>query len=357
MSDLPEWAEIVPKAENRGALESLDARRARVRGRDRAPLLSVKVANETFVVASESVVGIERTDRLQRNPASGEVAGWLLGTEEDVPVVSLAARLGLASGSKLGSGAILRLGGGVSATEGRRAYGILVDGLERSTFGSEHRRSIPSALGGLGSYFRAAWINDGRLELELDLERVATLDGSDLAASGVGEFAAVDDLPPLWAAAGATRGVVFAAHGGVSPERFALAASQVLEVSGDLNLRAVPGAILPLLGLVAWRDRAVPVFDLGTPREATAAQKDEVPPRVLIARARHRRAVVGLAVAAEIRFESLAVLAAAEPCPKEAPDVAGVRTASARVLGSFMIDGRTLSVPDLDSLLDFVSSR
>ncbi len=330
-----------------------DAARPVGRGaRDRAPLLSVRVAAETFVVESEAVSGIERTDRLQRNPAGGEVAGWLLGSDEDVPVLSLAARLGLEAAANA-RGAILRfaVGGGFR--------GLLVDGLERSTLGPDHRRALPAGLGRYGSCFRSALVSAERVELELDLLELAA--AAPVAASprdpnrSPQSGASADGLPPLLAGAGARRCLVFAPKSDLrtgAGERFVLPASQVLEVAGDLPLRWVPGAVAPLRGLVAWRDRAVPVFDLGA-EPGGDLPRLEGAPRILIARARRRGGVLGLVVANEIRFEDLATLAGAERLEGSELERRERRTASARGLGSFMIQDRALSVPDLDSLLEY----
>ena len=340
--------------------ETLSAMGPRLVRAGRAPLLAIEVGSESFVVSSESVIGIERTDRLQRNPAGGEVAGWLLGgdggshDDEDVPVISLAVRLGLVDpladrGRTATRGAILRLQG--NGGDGR-LRAVLVDGLGRANFGIEHRRPIPAALGRFGDLFRGALVLGDRIDLELDLGRVEGAIPESPRSLG----AKSDDLPPLRLGGTTTRGIVFSASGGVdrlaARERFALSAAQVLEVTGDLTIRNVPGAEPPLLGLVAWRDRAVPVFDLGS-----GFSRGESP-RLLVARTRQRAVgggVVALAVAADIRFENLRTLAGAEPSGD--PEASGNDRSSVASLGSFMIDGGSLSVPDLDSLLLAVSNR
>lgn len=348
-------------------LETIGPRLARA---GRAPLLAIEVGSESFVVASEGVVGIERTDRLQRNPAGGEIAGWLLGgdggrrAEEDIPVFSLAVRLGLGDrpsdrARSATRGAILRL---QSEGGAGRVSAVLVDGLGRANFGVEHRRPIPAALGRYGSLFRGALVAGDRIELELD---IATLGVSSVDAAGLrpavseAPLPAADGLPLLRSRGTVSRGIVFSALGGdgrsIEGERFALSAAQVLEVTGDLAIRKVPGAEPPLVGLVAWRDRAVPVFDLG-PGSSFGGS-----PRLLVARTRQRAVgggVVALVVASDIRFENLRSLAGAEPSrgTETISPTLDHRSSVAR-LGSFMIEGGSLSVPDLDLLLLAVSNR
>ncbi|MEO5579692.1 MAG: chemotaxis protein CheW, partial [Gemmatimonadaceae bacterium] len=55
-------------------------------------------------------------------------------------------------------------------------------------------------------------------------------------------------------------------------ERYAIALAELLEVHRPRTLTSLPGADHPVLGLVAWRGRALTVVDVGHPVAGTMAQ-------------------------------------------------------------------------------------
>ncbi len=235
------------------------------------------VGEQRFAVDLNSLEGIERTDRLQLAPgeaggaADSAEIGWLLGTEEDVPVLSL-ARLFRRSSEPLavgtrGRGVVLVVGG---AGAGR--FGVLVDRIERMERPPEAIHPLPEAflrlrVNGIRGIVQAA----GELSLLLELKGLRGLgEGGAFGGDRKGfkdlkEREEIENGDHGTGRQAATRVLIadlLARDSGGRRVSIGFAAPQVAEVIEALPILAVPSASAHLPGMILWRDQPIPVLDL-----------------------------------------------------------------------------------------------
>jgi chemotaxis signal transduction protein len=255
-------------------------------------------ADESYGLDMSWVRSIQRTDRFRRNPAAREESsapvGWLPGNEGDIPVFSLARRLGRSSD---GDSALQRIVVLYPAEEEKQTWALLVDRVSQ-VISIPAERAVPLppvVVNPAADYFQGVIRLGDELILFLSPERLhpewqsTRLSGSNFhAQSGqqsayerldYGPAGATLDLPSLQPlrsipseASGPTSQVggrgqlmLFSTArlpSGERPVSFGLSISQVPEILVPLPLVPVPEAPAFVLGLVNWRDRPVPVLDL-----------------------------------------------------------------------------------------------
>jgi chemotaxis signal transduction protein len=266
-------------------------------------LIRCDIADETYGLDMSWVRSVQRTDRLHRNPIHANLhrpVGWMPGNEGDIPVFSLASRLGrspLPSLSKEGRSSALqriivlnpppsppqaegsekkpRAKGG----EEGLPWGLLVDRVPQVIqIPADRVVPLPPIVGNSHNYFKGVIKLDEELILYLSLERLypdASLSAGGPVKAEAGLAPAPGPAPaptPPKASAGGHRRshgqiVVFFITEPYPVERalsFGLSISQVLEVLEPLPMIPVPAAPAFVLGLANWRDQPVPVIDLAS---------------------------------------------------------------------------------------------
>jgi chemotaxis signal transduction protein len=123
---------------------------------------------------------------------------------------------------------------------------------------------------------------------------------------------------------------------------FGLSLSQVPQILRPLPLTPVPGATPEVLGLVEWRNVPLAVLDLSRRLGGPAAPMTP-DGRLLIARAAHTRAFVGLAIRSQIRIHSLPM--AHRVSTRHVP------LQESLLRGRFELKNDMLLIPDIDRLL------
>jgi chemotaxis signal transduction protein len=282
----------------------------------------------------EGVEQLQRIPRLPRVPQPSALAGWLLGSELEVPVYDLSVLLGLPPCCSEDESTVV-LYGCAAATCGLLVAAACPTRPEATTLLARPRLLDRPDLG--------AWV--GVIAVEGDL--VPWLDPSrlhpDLASCGAPRGAAAPGAReplPIPSAVSTPALLIFGAENELS---FALSVSQAVEV---VELGAAP-APLPggpdfLLGLIEWRGRAVPLVDLGVLGIAWGGNPIESigPSRALIARTFDPTDCIALAVSGEIEMRRLPL----EGRLIEVPE-------GAALLGCAEIDGRVVLLPDLERIV------
>ena len=219
---------------------------------------------QSYCLDVDQVVGIERGAQLSPNANDDGPVGWIATRGRKIPVYSLVERLGC--------GARSREVGAILVMNSADPWGLAVDRLsrfQRSLASSPD--PVPPTIGPIsGSFFRGVTVEEGTPILHLCPERLHpnapplrvapvpppriedNADGADKASPGrLLLFSPPNPVPP---------GILPAGRSGLW---FALSYSQVLEIVSGVGCLPVPSAPPDVLGLIAWRRRAVPVVDAG----------------------------------------------------------------------------------------------
>ena len=269
------------------------------------------IGEETYGLHMSWVRSIQRIDHLRRDPETAgpsmdqksrlvgppghSLVGWLSGEEGDIPVFSLASRLGRPpSFETWGDGVSQRIvvlhppaslpqaEGAASlpftleGSEGGQPWALLADDVSRVIQIPADRLVPlpPVVVNPSADYFKGVILLNGRLTLFLAPERLHP-DSLPNANGPVREAKSPDPTSSPSTRSGTTgaegarrtRGQVLVFHT-TEPDRaehtlaFGLSISQVPEILGSLPVTPVPGAAAFVLGLVNWRGRPVPVIDL-----------------------------------------------------------------------------------------------
>ena len=359
-------------------------------------LIRCDIADETYGLDMSWVRSIQRTDRLRRHPGmdsplTGQFSipanlhrptGWLPGNDGDIPVFSLASRLGRSplpppppegGGSALQRIIVLNPPLSPPQAEGReeeQPWGLLVDRVSQVIqIPADHVVPLPSVVVNSRNYFKGVIKLDEELILFLSPERLHP-DAPPSVSKPIEAGLASAPKSPTARARGQRRShgqiVIFSITEPYLVERalsFGLSISQVLEILEPLPMTPVPAAPAFVLGLVNWRDRPVPVIDLanrlglaglarsnanGRTRLMIARDKDHVLPvrsseGNALKRGSNQGTLVGFLVRPEIRLLRLPI--AHQPSSRP--------LTLDRVLtrGMVELEKETLVIPDLRGIL------
>jgi len=383
------------------------------------------IGEETYGLDMSWVRSIQRIDRLRRDPRAANPTpdrasrlaapsghspvGWLPGEEGaaslpsvskgDIPVFSLASRLGRPSASKMwedgasqrivvlhppmslpqvGDAASLpsMLEGAaadrprlsavgavgfpfIPKASGDRPWALLVDDVSRVIqIPADRLVPLPLVVDDPSTdYFKGVILLNGRLTLFLALERLHP-DFLPNASGSVREDRSPEPVSAPGArsratsahAARRTRGQALVFHT-ADPDpaehtlAFGLSISQIPEILGSLPLTPVPGAAAFVLGLVNWRGRPVPVIDLGR-RLGLGSSLADGRTRLVIARDTGRPGKstwIGFPVRPAIQLLRL-------PVPHE-PSSRSLSIDSTLIRGVVELEGETLVIPDLHTIV------
>jgi purine-binding chemotaxis protein CheW len=331
------------------------------------------------------VRNIQRTDRLRRNlekagspighrgdpvaPPGDKPVGWLPGNEGDIPVFSLASRLGRPFPSLLpaegGHGNSQRIvvlnpphpSPQVGVWEGMHPWALLVDRVSQvSQVQADHMMPLPPIpVSPHADYFRCVIKVDERLILLLSPERLHPKALADVSTQA-------DETTNPAAVPGTSRSepdsigphhshgqiVVFQVTEPHPTERatsFGLSISQVREIAESPPIIPIPGAPASVSGLVDWRGLPVPIIDIAERLGLAQAPADRKT-RLVIARDREtsgKGALVGLTSRPAIRLLRLPVA----HLPSKRP----LHLDPALTRGIFELGSETLVIPDIQGIL------
>jgi chemotaxis signal transduction protein len=331
------------------------------------------------------VRSIQRTDRLRRNreetglqvdhrrdpvsPPDDKPVGWLPGNEGEIPVFSLASRLGRPFLSSLpaegGHGNSQRIvvlnppqpSPQMGVGEGMRPWALLVDRVSQvSQVQADQMMPLPPIpVSPHTDYFECIVRVDERLILLLSPERLhpkATADFSAPVNEAPNPAAVPGTSPPEPNSIGPHRShsqiVVFQVTEPFPTERatsLGLSISQVREVAESPPIIPLPGAPPYVSGIVDWRGLPVPIIDIAERlglAQAPAGRRT----RLVIARDRGtsgKGALVGLISRPAIRLLRLPI---AHLLSKRSLDLDPALTR-----GVFELESETLVIPDIQGIL------
>jgi chemotaxis signal transduction protein len=304
---------------------------------DALRLIRCGLGDETYALDMARVRGIEHTTGLRRADAPGGVVGYLPGPVDEVPVLSLADRLGRPSSVGLTGQHIVVLGGAGGP------WGLLVERVSQVTpvAGSAVAALPPLVVNPEARVFRGLVQIDAEWLLLLAPERLGPAPESE----GTWQPAPPPAAPDLTALRNrrqaADQLILFPA---ASPERgrkrlsFGLSVAQVLEVSELVPILPVPLAPDHVRGLVQWRGLALPVLDLAGRLRLPPTDADRKA-RLVIAYAGRDAGVAAFLVRSPVRMLPLPV--PHQPCDRPlSPD-------PALTFAAFDLRGETVVVPDL----------
>lgn len=312
-----------------------------------------RVAGETYGLDMMWVRSIQRMDQLRRNPEAEGPVGWVAANVgDDIPVFGLANQLGRVSDQEVAGQRIVVL------NDPSRPWAMLVDRVSQ-VIQVPAGRVVPLpavVVNPALNYFQGVIRLGDELLLRLAPERLhPDAPVNDLRA----ETQLPPEKPPSAAISPPPTGklanwhngrqgqiVIFSLPGLQIGEQnlvFGLSISQVTEALEPLPLVPVPAAPAFVSGLVNWRDRPVPVIDLGR-RLGMAAEAAPVngQTRLMIARAANQDALIGFLVESDIQVLRLPLRH--QPCQQPLPlDQTLTR-------GSVELGDKTLVIPDIGGL-------
>ena len=343
------------------------------------------IGEEAYGLEMSWVRSIQRTDRLRRNgeeagsevghrrdhvaPPGDKPVGWLPGNEGDIPVFSLASRLGRpilslppAEGGPGSSQRIVVLnppqpGPQMGVGEGMRPWALLVDRVSQvSQVQADQMMSLPPIpVSPHADYFECIVRVDERLILLLSPERLhpkASADGDTPVGETTHPAGVPGTSPPEPNFTGPRRShgqiVVFQVTEPPPTERatsFGLSISQVREIAEAPPIIPLPGAPASVAGLVDWRGLAVPIIDVAERLGLAQAPADRRT-RLVIARGRGtsgQGALVGLISRPAIRLLRLPVAHLPSKRPLHLDPVL--------TRGVFELESETLVIPDIQGIL------
>ena len=279
---------------------------------------------------------IERANQVAAQRGAAGQVGVLRRAAGDVPVVSLAERLG-AEADEIGA-----LQHVIVLDAADQPVALLVDAVGQVTrAGADFLRPLPAMFDCSRLPFGGVGIQDDAMHLLL--EPGALLDVAPRSQYAAPTPVRPPALPPH-EGQGDRRLVLFAAPSTSPRERplvFGLSIIQVVEIIGVPAVLPMPGTPGAVRGLIRWRDWPVPLIDLGA-RLGMAATGSMQTARVVIVRANAAAEPFGLLVRPVMRLLQLPVphLKSERPLP--------VQRALTR--GIVELRDETMIIPDLDQV-------
>ena len=329
---------------------------------DELQIIRCHAGGAIYCLDMKWVERIERSDRLNisTHPENGETGfvGTLPGGDDEVPVYSLAARLGL---SEEFTGELQRV---VVLKSGGKGWGLRVGGVSQvMKVRRDALAPLPSIARDPANILFAGVIETGEsLSLLLAPERLQpgapanvptlyelddTVDEIDGPTTETRRQ--TDSSARSHANSGPHRILVFSVADSAPREHplvFGLSVTQVPEVLNPLPLIPVPGAPAFVLGVARWRGAPVPVIDLGV-RMGLPAVAAGGKNRLMITSGARKDSRLGFLIQPAVR--SLLLPVAHRPCVRDLGlDVALMK-------GAVELDHETLVIPDIHRLLESAS--
>ncbi len=344
---------------------------------DTLHLIQCSIGTETYGLDMSWARSIQRSDRLRfaseaevEDAAAGFI-GWLPGNKEDIPVFSLANRLGRPA-LPAKSDALQRvivLPSPLPPTGGKdkqeQLWALLVDRVSQvmQVTGDHFFPLPPIVINPDTNYF------EGIIRLEKDLilflspvwlyPDISTNAGEFQSSSSELQGSSFESQIPRKknvpksrttpSPSKIARIMIFSTRQTESDEpalSFGLSITQVTEVLRPRPLIPVPTAPPFVLGLINWRDRPVPIIDLDARLGSTSSPKSPANgySRLMIARSVGRDAFVGFPIQPAVRTLPL-------PLPHHA-STQTLPIDQTLVRGVVELEDETLALPDIQRILD-----
>lgn len=264
-------------------------------------LLRCGMGTESCAVDADRVHGIQRVDRLRRQPGPAGLVGCLPGRSGDLPVYGLAEMLGQSSVVDQAKHIVV-----IVTSTGPR--GLLVN---RATQMGAVAPSVLEPLPGVTGQ-RSADHFRGVLKLERELVLLLDVDQLGQASSPAPACRPVPQrtvgTPSVTGGQGDTRQVILfapsAAPAGERPILFALSIAQIAEIADGLTVCPVPGSPEHVRGLVQWRSQIVPVIDVAR-RLGLASGEVQGQSRLIVAQLNQGEQMVALLVQSHLSVQRL----------------------------------------------------
>lgn len=332
-------------------------------------LVRCTVGTETFFLDSDWLDSIQVIENLYPSRSADGSIGWIRRFDEKVPVFRLADQIYGNRSTAARTGVIIVL------RRSDKLWAIVVDKVAAAgDISAERIYPLPSIVGvDAGGLFSSAIVDEEGIVLHLAAERLlpGQASGADVRkpapASNSGVFSRVRaniassaNVPaPVQSLSGepvaGLQLITFSLmHGEATaqPVRFAVTASQALEIASGLPITQVPHAPAFLAGLAKWRSMPVPVVDLAAWLGLPAAPFT-LGSRLLICRGttgRSQRDAGLLAVSGVDDIRKLDLPIEYKPWPEK------VSWNASLALGIYRTERTMLVVPDLDAVLSFQSA-
>ncbi len=301
---------------------------------------------QVYALDMTRVRTIQRVDRLQREVGEAGQVGWLEVAGQRVAVWSLADRLGVTAVAPTESQRVIVL------NDPTRPWGLLVERVAPVETAVAHEiHLLPAmALNPANPYFDRVIRHGADLLLLLSPDclhpEIAGLPAASLPTVS-SEWPAADSRVQNRQSAKTQNGqhgqmVVFKLPQPIAGDEalsFALSITQALELLEPLPIIPVPGAADFVQGLVLWRQRPVPLIDLGQRLGAPTNDKQFARTRLMIVRTAGLDELVGFLVNPAVQVVRLPLAHKLLPQP--------VYLADEMILGCAGLDDELLVVPDM----------
>ena len=314
-----------------------------------ARMIQCSVGKTAYFVDTFRIRGIQRSEGFSFDDSASGPDGWLTGRQTRVPVFFMAGRLGQANIAVERPGAILIIDGKPDL------WGLAVDRASRVIEVEGDRvLSMPPAVGeaALGIFQGVVGLAD-HLALFVAPERLHPdfPAGSRVPAEPTGNPPRTISENGTLEAVHHQRLIAFTLTNEQATTKrliFGLSITQVAEMLEPQPLLRVPNSSPSMLGLIRWRDRVVPVVDLGA-LIGLPATRYEACERLIICRAPDTGEFFAILTSTDVWGEGVPVRsrAAAHPEPLDPTVLNGVFE-----LGSDDL----LLLPNLDAMVGFVNA-
>ncbi len=315
-----------------------------VRNLNAERMIQCFVGEEVYCVATSRLRGIQRSEGFSLNDNGSQPDGWLTGRRTKIPVFFMAGRLGRPNVAVDRPGAILIIDGDPDP------WGLAVDRASQVVaLEAGQLLPMPPTLGELAlRIFQGVVCLADSLALLVSPER---LHPDSPPGPSVSREPA--NARPKTSSGGDTQEAV--SHGRliafsltneeVTTERlvFGLSITQVSEMLEHQPLLQVPNSSPVMLGLVHWRDRVLPVIDLGALVGLPAIGHDATE-RLIVCRAPDTGSFFAIPSTADVW---------GEPVPEQSPSaIAAPQPLDTTFLrGAYAVgSGHLLLLPDLDGI-------
>ncbi len=300
-------------------------------------LLRVVADKQVYALEESAVLSINPASSLKRNKAPGNPLGWL---PDETPVYSLDGLLHRREESAFSNGALLEM-------QGMTPWALAVDrvGGEIEVF-SDQISALPRiARNSCHSCIQGALVTDSEI--------VYVISPQHLHPSAIAPAEEPERWQPPKAEASELESgdkvrhiLAFKLYNEDPPDinvLFALSLSQVIEILGPTDITPLPYSPPGILGMINWRNRAIPVVDLGRKVALPPLLSYRRPARMLIARATTAPDLMAIPVTMDLRGGRL-------PIPHRECDY-DLPLNPMLVRGAYELDGEVLVIPDLDHVL------
>jgi len=331
-------------------------------------LVRCTVGGETFFLDSDWLDSIQVIENLYPSRSADGSIGWIRRFDEKVPVFRLSDQIygNKAAASRQGVIMVLR--------RNDKLWAMVVDKVAAAgDISAERIYPLPGIAGSdAGGIFSSVIVDEEGIVLHISPERLVPGKVSGTSASKPASAAptpvfsrvrtsiaqAVNVPAYSESATGQREGMQLITftllHEAALDQsmRFAVTASQALEIASGLPITMVPHAPAFLTGLTKWRSMPVPVIDLAVWLGLPAAPY-QPGARLLICRGttgRSQRDAGLLAVAAVDDIRKLDLPIEYKPWPRK------VNWNASLALGIYRTERAMMVIPDLDAILSFQSA-